>query len=579
MQTRILAIAPYEGFREIVTKTASEQAQEISVHVYVGDLQQGLAVAESMNLSDYDVIVSRGGTAELLENNLPLPVVSMDPSILDVLRCVRLVRNTMQKYAIVAFPAIADVARKLFSLIEQEEEIRVLRFPEDAYRIIQELKEAGYEAIIGDAIAVSAAETLHLNGFLIASGKESAQAALNEAVRINRLITGVKKSSLALRHVLDYSPLFVVVFGWDRQVFYSNAYGKIVEHGALLKLAKETIPILLEHEQVTRNHRIGSVLWRLEGHRLVSENLYVFYIERKNAFAFDKKGAISFLEPVEEDAHSFTDQIGQMKEIDQKAERMIQSGMPIVISGEAGTPVEEMMHSLCRGGTNRYHSILWVDCEKLEENYLHRLLTSEDSPLLDNDATLCLHHIEAFPQKARREYFDFVSLTRLHSRCRLIYSTEADPGKEWWGFLNRCGCGFLSLPPLRERPEDIPALANLYLSEWNYATGRQILGLEEEACVLLRQYSWPENNDQLRSVIRQALIMADGEMLTCANFATALRGIKSPSLSGNDLSLEGSLDEIMSRVARLVVQEEGGSRQSAADRLGISRTTLWRLTK
>ena len=72
---RVLGIAPYEGMKTLMADLAEEYPQ-MDLTLFVGDLEQGLEIAHSNFHGNYDVVISRGGTAKMLKKNLPLPVVA-----------------------------------------------------------------------------------------------------------------------------------------------------------------------------------------------------------------------------------------------------------------------------------------------------------------------------------------------------------------------------------------------------------------------------------------------------------------------------------------------------------------------
>ena len=75
-KTKILAIAPYEGLKELMETTAASRP-ELDLTVYQGDLSQGAALAEQLQDQGFDVIVSRGGTARMIESISHIPVVEI----------------------------------------------------------------------------------------------------------------------------------------------------------------------------------------------------------------------------------------------------------------------------------------------------------------------------------------------------------------------------------------------------------------------------------------------------------------------------------------------------------------------
>ena len=125
---------------------------------------------------------------------------------------------------------------------------------------------------------------------------------------------------------------------------------------------------------------------------------------------------------------------------------------------------------------------------------------------------------------------------------------------------------------------------NLSLSHLNVDLPRQIVGAEPEALELLQHFQWPHNYTQFRRVIGELAVTASGPLITAENVRQALRkerhvGAFSPHAENAavPLNLNRTLDEINQDVALRVVEETGGNQTAAAKRLGISRTTLWRL--
>ena len=88
-KTKILGIAPYEGMKALMMRLAG-QRDDIDLTVYVGDLEAGAEIASRHTFQDYDVILSRGGTAEMISSISPIPVVEIQLSVYDILRAIKL---------------------------------------------------------------------------------------------------------------------------------------------------------------------------------------------------------------------------------------------------------------------------------------------------------------------------------------------------------------------------------------------------------------------------------------------------------------------------------------------------------
>jgi len=84
------------------------------------------------------------------------------------------------------------------------------------------------------------------------------------------------------------------------------------------------------------------------------------------------------------------------------------------------------------------------------------------------------------------------------------------------------------LPPLRERREDIPLVAEHFLAKYNDLMGKQIAGISKDAMELLVRYAWPGNIRELENVIERALLFADGARIRLEDLAYELRGASLP---------------------------------------------------
>jgi two-component system response regulator AtoC len=127
----------------------------------------------------------------------------------------------------------------------------------------------------------------------------------------------------------------------------------------------------------------------------------------------------------------------------------------------------------------------------------------------------------------------------------------------------------LFLPPLRERGQDIPMLAHRFLDQLNQQAPRRVERIQPKALEALQSYSWPGNIRELRNVMEYAHVMGEGPEVTLQDLTPELRGESPP----------GTDDNIKLRERRRILEAldaVAGSRHEAAEKLGMSRATLWR---
>jgi len=133
----------------------------------------------------------------------------------------------------------------------------------------------------------------------------------------------------------------------------------------------------------------------------------------------------------------------------------------------------------------------------------------------------------------------------------------------------------LSFPPLRERVEDIPVLAQYLLNKVSADLGRREINLNDDCVRALQTYSWPGNVRELRNVIERAVLLSDQDTI----------GLKDLNFDGNvkigtpTLNSRLTLQELEKQHIVTVLQEERGRVEKAANRLGIPRSSLYQKIK
>jgi DNA-binding NtrC family response regulator len=145
----------------------------------------------------------------------------------------------------------------------------------------------------------------------------------------------------------------------------------------------------------------------------------------------------------------------------------------------------------------------------------------------------------------------------------------------------------IRVPPLRERAEDIPALADHLLGKWADQLGVAERPFSTEAMSVLQRYRWPGNVRELENTVYRALVMAEGEQISLADLPPRLGsgspdGV-TPTASRADASLEEltneAVDQLESVIIRERLQRHRWSRSRTAESLGISRKTLFNKMK
>ncbi len=135
----------------------------------------------------------------------------------------------------------------------------------------------------------------------------------------------------------------------------------------------------------------------------------------------------------------------------------------------------------------------------------------------------------------------------------------------------------ISLPPLRERREDIPPLIEHFLKKYNAENGKKVNSLSKEARDLLMQYGYPGNVRELENIVERAVVLCRGEILGIQDLPLTLRESKLEALlaeARGRTTLPDTLEEIERELITKALENSSGVQTKAADELGISERVL-----
>jgi NtrC-family two-component system response regulator AlgB len=133
----------------------------------------------------------------------------------------------------------------------------------------------------------------------------------------------------------------------------------------------------------------------------------------------------------------------------------------------------------------------------------------------------------------------------------------------------------VELPPLRQRPRDLPSLAQHHLDAFARQSARGIKDFTAAAMAAMQRYPWPGNLRELRNVIERAVILSSGDKIDANDFPDSLRGTQpTGAIIGNRVSLDELEREHILRIIDIA-----SSMDEAAQILGIDPATLYRKRK
>ncbi|MFO8006317.1 MAG: sigma-54 dependent transcriptional regulator [Candidatus Brocadiia bacterium] len=294
----------------------------------------------------------------------------------------------------------------------------------------------------------------------------------------------------------------------------------------------------------------------------------------------------------------------KMKQVLDMAKIVAGNDATVLITGESGTGKTVVARAIHMNSARAGNPFVELGCGTLPDTLLESELFGHmkgafSGAIADkrgrfdaaNGGTLFLDEISlaspSLQQKLLRvlEDFKFEPVGSTQTRevdVRLILATNEDLGKLLANgdfredLYYRVNVMNISLPPLRERRDDILPLARHFLEKYGPQARREIEGLSEESLRMLSAYDWPGNVRELENVIQRAVLVCDKPYITPE--ALEIRGaVQDDVLSPEDgvLPLREAMKRVERRLILAALKAADGNRKETARRLEINRTTLY----
>jgi transcriptional regulator with GAF, ATPase, and Fis domain len=298
-----------------------------------------------------------------------------------------------------------------------------------------------------------------------------------------------------------------------------------------------------------------------------------------------------------------TEIVGQslaMKNILSQVEQVTRTDSTVLILGETGTGKELLARAIHNMSARKDRPMITVNCASLPPTLIESELFGREKGAytgamtkmvgrfeLADGSTLFLDEIGEIPLEVQSKLlrvlekgrFERLGSTRsLQVNVRIIAATNRDiaqdvaEGKFRRDLYYRLNVFPISIPPLRERPEDIPLLVWAFIKEFENKVGKRIDSIPRKSMEALQQYSWPGNVRELRNVIEHGMILTSGRTLAVSMPHPG--SSETPETSNLENIERSHLLNVLKRTNWRIAGTGG-----AAEALGLKRTTLQSLMK
>ena len=287
-------------------------------------------------------------------------------------------------------------------------------------------------------------------------------------------------------------------------------------------------------------------------------------------------------------------------------EQVADSPASILITGESGTGKDLIARALHFSSSRRDAPFIPINCAAIPENLIEsELFGFVRGAFTDarqgktglfvaaRGGTLFLDEIGEMPLPLQPKLLRVIDDKRVRPLgateetpidVRIVVATNTDldkaidEGRFRSDLYYRIATVTLAVPPLRERPEDLPLLIKHFLVRASAEAGKPMLRVEPDAMESLMRYRWPGNVRELQNAIQRGIILCRNDRLTVKDLPPRVvgTGIPSTKLFEDVVARRVSLDQIERDYVRSVLESVNGNKTEAAAILKIDRKTLYR---
>ncbi len=288
----------------------------------------------------------------------------------------------------------------------------------------------------------------------------------------------------------------------------------------------------------------------------------------------------------------------ELQAVVEVVKRVAPTKATVLVHGEAGAGKAHVAQALHEASPRRDRPFARVNCAALSESLLEsELFGHERGAFAEADGrrigkfeiasggTIYLHEVARLPAQVQVKLLRVLQqgdLERvggretIHVDVRVIAGSQRDLAEEVRAgrfrddLYYRLNVVSISLPPLRQRKGDIPALVNHFIEAYATAAGKEITGVTPGTLSALFAYEWPGNVRELANVVERAVGSARGTEITAEDLAPVLHGGRPEESTASALIPGATLFEIEREAILRTLDQCGGSTARAAEVLGVS---------
>lgn len=607
----ILFIAPHKQ----IAITAKEilQSMNQNINVVIATNMNAVTIAQNSSAS---IIISRGGTARDLKRYTKKMIVEIHASFMDLSTVIQKLSIAGSKnIAIISSVNIIENMNTHFTLGHIHIQLCPYINDKESIEKVKNLIAGGVDGLAGDIKVVATAEKLALKNCLyLKSGNLSITKAINQALSLVSYMHSNQLQLQTMLSIINNIDEGIIVYNQNQQIIYYNKEGqKIIKANRLFSVVNTKSSSL----QLFNKYK-GKVI-ELNGEKLLLDiiNLNITNNYKNSIFIFQKVSNIeNSARKIRSSLHqkglyakkNFIDIIcisPQMQTVLNRAKQFATSHSNVLIYGETGTGKEGLAQSIHNASLRHNKPFVSVNCASLPPSLIEsELFGYVDGAFtgarhsgkkglfeLAHTGTIFLDEIGDLPLNIQsrllrvlqeREIMRIGDDKILPIDIRIICATNKDLKKLIKDGLFRQDLYYrinvlrITLPPLRDRKEDIMPLFYHYLAE--YSNHLKIAKFPHKITTYLENYSWPGNVRELKNTAEVTAFIYSKEIPSLQQIKDIL-DVDSNGDQENVFKIDANSN--LKSIERNIIEQllKKYSADEVCHILGISRVTLWRKCK
>lgn len=642
MIPKFIITSPNNNFTEMVYRTTKEISFNDFIlieNAFEKAVEEVLSIIKKYNIS---VIVSRGVTAKMIREATDIPVLEAEATLFDILTSII---KAMKISKNIAFIHYEKILNEDFSSITALFNINLKEY---IYKDNSDIEKCVYEAyadkkeviINGYSCIQEISNKLGLPAIMYSTSNYTMKEILSRASLIryaeerqhrheNQLITFINEMPDGVIYLNEHNIITLINnigkrllnINYDQDII-GKPVNKFINNYDFMNIVK------------SKNHESGKEI-EFSGSKILIRSAPIFAKETYigTVISFQKSSYISYLDHnvrrqnIKKGMHAVatfkdlkdTTFSSEMKECLDKAFQFANTDSTILIIGESGTGKEMFAQSIHNASSRHDQPFVAINCAALSQNLIEsELFGYEEGAFtgakiggkpgyfeLAHNGTLFLDELGLLPLNVQvqllrvlqeRKVLRIGGTKMIPINIRIIAATNSDllsaveKGTFRHDLYYRINVLNISIPPLRQRIDDIPLLVQHYLTLYNAQYNKNIKSYSADFISSFQKHNWKGNVRELMNYIMRIVILSSNEYLTAEDIIkseiklsfnnTSEKKDSLESLEKNNvILLPDTLESMENEIIKWYMKKYNGNKVMICNALNISRTTLWKKLK